>query len=51
VGILLGSKRFKFGEQSTTLDISFCCLIDQFLIAPSGALRSLYGLWVFSKKI
>jgi len=26
-------------------------LVDQFLIAPPGALRSLDGFWVFSEEI
>jgi hypothetical protein len=48
---LFGSKGFKFCERFTTLGISFCCLVDQFLIAPSGALRGPYGFWVFSEEI
>jgi hypothetical protein len=51
VSVLFCSESFEFGERLSALGVSFCCQIDQFLIAPSGALRSLYGFWVFSKEI
>ena len=51
MSVLFGSQGFKFGERLTALCISFCSLVDQFLIAPSGALRSLDGFWVFSEEI
>jgi hypothetical protein len=51
MSILFSSQGFKFCERLAALCISFCSLIDQFLIAPSGALRSLDGFWVFSEEI
>ena len=51
MSVLLCSKGLKFSERRSALGISFGCLIDQFLIAPSGALRSLDGFWVFSEEI
>jgi hypothetical protein len=51
VSVLFCSESFEFGERLPALGIGFCSLIDQFLIAPSGALGSLYGFWVFSEEI
>ena len=48
---MFGSKVLEFGERFTALRISFCSVVDQFLISPSGALRSLDGFRVFSKEI
>jgi hypothetical protein len=48
MSVLLSTKGFEFCERFASLCIKFCCLIDQLLIAPSGALRSLDGFWVFS---
>jgi hypothetical protein len=51
MSVLLSTKGFEFCERLASLGIQFCCLINEFLIAPSGALRSLDGFWVFSKEI
>jgi hypothetical protein len=50
VSVLFSSEGFKFGERFATLSISVCSLVDQFLIAPSGTLRSLDGFWVCSQQ-
>jgi hypothetical protein len=51
VSVLFCSESFKFGERLSALGVSLRSLINQSLIAPSGALRSLDGFWVFSKEI
>jgi hypothetical protein len=51
MSVLLSTKGFEFCERFASLGIYLGCLIDEFLIAPSGALRSLDGFWIFSKEI
>jgi hypothetical protein len=51
VSILFSTKGFEFCERFASLGIQLCCLIDEFFITPSGALRSLDSFWVFSKEI
>jgi hypothetical protein len=51
MSVLFSTKGFEFCERFASLGIQFCCLIDEFLIAPSGALRRFDGFWIFSKEI